>query len=133
MGWGLLHSYVENERQRRKIASLCRLYNRLAGAEPRDTPLRPAREPRTLAAEAVQLYESGTSTTQIARLLGASRTTVSAWIKKAGVPLRRSPITDEQLVLARRLRDQGASYASIGRQIGYTASGVRRRLVEADS
>ncbi|GHG43797.1 hypothetical protein GCM10012320_08090 [Sinomonas cellulolyticus] len=130
---GLLHSCVENVQQRKRILKLRKLRDRLAHAEPRETAPGPAREVKTQAREAIELYQSGISTTQIARRLNVSRTTVAGWIKAAGIPMRHSPITDEQFAEVRRLRDQGLSYERIGRQIGYTASGVRRRLLEDDS
>ena len=78
------------------------------------------------------MYQTGISTTQVACQLGVSRTTVAGWIKAEGIPMRHSPITDTQLAEARRLRGLGFSYERIGQQVGYTTSGVRRRLLEAD-
>ena len=127
---GLLHSTSENVQRRKRVLKLRGLYMALADAEPRPTPTEPHRVPTTRAAEAIELYQTGISTTQVARQLGVSRTTVAGWIKDEGIPMRHSPITDEQLTIARRLREQGQSYATIARQIGYTASGVRRRLLE---
>lgn len=127
---GLLHSCVENMQKRKRILKLRKLIDRLKDAEPREIQLGPAREPKTRAPEAIEMYRSRISTTQIARRLNVSRTTVAGWIKAAGITMRHSPITDEQFAEARRLRDQGASYERIGRQIGYSASGIRRRLLE---
>lgn len=46
---------------------------------------------------------------------------------KAGIPDPKPPIDLEE---ARRLRRLGHSYADIGRELGYRASSIRRRLLE---
>lgn len=44
-----------------------------------------------LASKAVQLYEAGFSTVEVATRLDVTPTTVGAWLKAAGVQMRRSP------------------------------------------
>lgn len=110
---GLLHSTSENVLQRKRTLRLRGLYKLLAHTEPRKNSTKPHqhREQLARAAEAIKLYRSGISPTQLARQRGASRRTAAGWIKAEGVPMRHASVTDKHFAEAMRLRDQGLPYA----------------------
>jgi hypothetical protein len=69
-------------------------------------------------AKLIAEYEAGTSTTQLAALFELSKGAVLTLLHEAGVPMRRRPLTDQELADARQLYESGLSLVAVGERIG---------------
>ena len=75
---------------------------------------------------AITAYEAGAKLDEVAAQFGVHRHTVASHIKATGVRLRYAALTDDQIVEARQLYDEGRSFAQIGEQLGKDPSGIWR-------
>jgi lambda repressor-like predicted transcriptional regulator len=90
----------------------------------RVTPVSPADQVKITAA-----YQHGASITELAAELGLTRLTVSATLRRLGVPMRpRHSPTEEELERAVELYERGWSLAKIGKELGYDSKIIWRRL-----
>ena len=76
---------------------------------------------------AVTEYESGRKMVDVAAELNVHWSTLGRHLKRAGV-VRPQSMTADQIAQAARLRATGMSFAAIGRQLGFSADAVSRRL-----
>lgn len=84
-------------------------------------------------AEVVALYESGAPIKEIAQRFRVHRVTVSEICKRHGVELRSTKrrMTEEQVEIAARRYREGASLATIGKELGLNASTIWNRLIKS--
>lgn len=75
-------------------------------------------------------YQAGATVLALANKYGFNRNTIPTILKRAGVRLRGSGLTDEQIDEAVRLYEAGQSLARIGNRFGVDAHTVRRRLLD---
>ncbi len=80
--------------------------------------------------ELVARYQAGDLMTELAERYGIHRRTVSAILKRHGVPTRATGLSPEQIQHAVLLYAQGQSLAKIGRALGVDAGTVHGRLRE---
>ena len=84
--------------------------------------------PKRLARE----YERGASYRALAAKYGSSEKTIRRHLGDLAQPRstgpRRMPVDDAEIV---RLRDQGMSWSQLGRQVGMSYTGVRKRYAIA--
>jgi DNA-binding CsgD family transcriptional regulator len=69
-------------------------------------------------------YEAGKTMKDLAVEFGINRLTVSAHLRRAGVPLRRSGLDTEQTAEAARLYDAGWSSVKLAERFGVSADTV---------
>lgn len=76
---------------------------------------------------AEQLREQGTPDTRIATLVGIAPKTITKYLGPTGAKCAPLPEAERKLKqrTARMMRQQGASFAEIGRVLGVTKQGVR--------
>ncbi len=88
------------------------------------------RKQRLLSADdAVRLvdgYRDGKTVYELGREFGIHRVTVSAHLKRAGVPMRRLGLDESLRAEITRLRDEGWSYARLGERYNVDPATVRR-------
>jgi len=80
--------------------------------------------------ELVARYQAGDLMTELAERYGIHRRTVSAILKRHGVPTHASGLSEEQIQHAILLYAQGQSLAKIGKALGVDAGTVHARLRE---
>lgn len=80
--------------------------------------------------ELVARYQAGDLMSELAQRYGIHRRTVSAILKRHGVPTRASGLAPEQIRRAVLMYAQGQSLARIGKLLGVDATTVRARLRE---
>ena len=73
-------------------------------------------------------YRSGASVYELADRFGIHRTSVSANLHRAGVPMRRQGLSEQQKSLALGLCEQGWSIAHISDRFDVNPATVRRAL-----
>jgi hypothetical protein len=99
-------------------------------------PSRPYALPRRLGATQVQelmrAYRAGTPSPELAEHHGVAKSALLQLLHHEGLAIRKPGMTPKQITEARRLRDQGLSYAAIGKQLGFVGSTVWRGLVRPD-
>jgi DNA-binding MarR family transcriptional regulator len=78
----------------------------------------------------VQRYQAGDLMTELAERYGIHRRTVSAILKRHGVPTRASGLSPEQIQRAVLMYAQGQSLGKIGKLLGVDATTVHARLRE---
>ena len=78
-----------------------------------------------------ELYAGGLDAKTIGAVLGLHRTTVTQYLREAGVPLRRRGLTDTQLAEAIRLYSEGWSGARLGERYDCNPETVRQTLKRA--
>ena len=76
------------------------------------------------------MYHEGKSMNDIARHFGLHRTTVRAILDRAGANVRSRAMTPAQIRLAAKLYEQGLTLEEIGKQLGFTAETIVKRLRE---
>lgn len=80
------------------------------------------------AGRAVKLYRGGMSGPEVAQQLGVTASTVSKWVRAAGVaahkPGARLPVDDGEIL---RLRSQGLLWREVAAQVGMSKDGVVSR------
>ena len=75
------------------------------------------------------LSRDGMRVYDIAKKLYVSDRTVSRYRKKLGIAaFERKPLTEEELVQAKRLLEDGANYAEVGRTIGRSSHAIRNHF-----
>lgn len=76
------------------------------------------------------LIRSGLTVAGVAEAAGVSRRTVIRARRRLGIQVRppRAPLTAEELNLAKRLLEDGASYTEVGRTIGCRDMTVSKHL-----
>jgi DNA invertase Pin-like site-specific DNA recombinase len=79
----------------------------------------------------VAAYKAGATARSIARQHGVSNTALVQFLRDAGVPIGRQPLTEAQLAQIVDLYEQGASTYEIERATGTPKSTVGRALNEA--
>jgi hypothetical protein len=79
--------------------------------------------------ELTAAYEAGTSTPELCRHYGLSKTAVLKLLREAGVKMRRQGLSEEQIEIAVQLREQGLGYSEIARRIGKAKSSVRAAVL----
>lgn len=81
--------------------------------------------------EVVALYKEGIAVKEIAARFNIHRRTVSVICERHGVELRNKTrgLTDEQLQIAIRRYEEGASLATVGAELGINATTVRKHLL----
>lgn len=98
------------------------------------TPPPPTQRQRRLDAaeqeDLVARYQAGDLMTELAERYGIHRRTVSAILKRHGVPTRTSGLSPEQIQHAVLLYAQGQSLAKIGKALGVDAGTVQGHLRE---
>jgi DNA invertase Pin-like site-specific DNA recombinase len=97
------------------------------------TPPTTQRQRRLDAAEQEDLvarYQAGDLMTELAERYSIHRRTVSAILKRHGVPTRASGLSPEQIQQAVLMYAQGQSVAKIGKLLGADATTVHTRLRE---
>jgi transposase-like protein len=82
--------------------------------------------------ELIARYRAGDLMSDLAQRYGVHRRTVSAILKRHGVPTRASGLAPEQIQRAVLMYAQGQSLAKIGKQLGVDAGTVHARLREQD-
>lgn len=75
-------------------------------------------------------YTAGATLTDLATTYGYSRVGISGALKGAGVHLRRTRLTPEQVIEAERLYRTGQSLGRVAARLGVDAGTVRTRLIE---
>lgn len=80
--------------------------------------------------ELVTRYQAGDLMTELAERYGIHRRTVSAILKRHGIPTRTTGLSTEQVQRAVLLYAQGQSLAKIGKAFGVDAGTVHARLRE---
>lgn len=98
----------------------------------RDRP-KPRRAPQLNDEKAQQLiadYRSGSTVYELGDRFDIDRKTVSAMLKRHGVPMRRRGLSPEQVDEAVQLYEGGWSLARIGERMGVDATTVLNRLRE---
>lgn len=80
--------------------------------------------------ELVARYQAGDLMSELAQRYGIHRRTVSAILKRRGVPTRASGLAPEQIQQAVLMYAQGQSLARIGKLLGVDATTVHARLRE---
>ena len=78
----------------------------------------------------VRRYQAGDLMTELAERFGIHRRTVSAILKRHGVPTRASGLSPGQIQRAVLMYAQGQSLAKIGKTLGVDAGTVHSRLRE---
>ena len=63
-------------------------------------------------------YKAGTPSTQLTALFDLSKGAVLTLLHEAEVPMRRRPLTDQELADARKLYESGLSLVTVGERIG---------------
>jgi len=76
----------------------------------------------------VERYGSGSTTYELADEFGVHRTTVSQSLKEAKIILRLHPPDDEEIGQMVRLYESRLSLATVGKQLGFSPSTVRRYI-----
>ncbi len=75
-------------------------------------------------------YQHGATMAKLARQIGVRRTTVSAVLRRAAIPVRVGLVpTAEQINEAIRLYGDGWSLARIGKRLHFDAKTIRRHLI----
>jgi predicted HTH domain antitoxin len=127
-------TYYNPKDQVRALEQLREKLPRLDAPEPMSTKRDRPRRARQLGTDQIQKliagYRSGATVYELAEMLGIERRTVSAILRRNGVPMRRCGLSDDQVEDATRLYDQGWSLARIGNRMDVTADTVRKRLLE---
>lgn len=75
-------------------------------------------------------YQAGATLTELAARYGYNRVGISNALKKAGVRLRRTGLTEEQADEATRLYATGQSLATVAARFDIDAGTVRTRLIK---
>jgi len=75
-------------------------------------------------------YQAGATLTDLADRYGYNRVGISNALKKAGVRLRRTALTDEQADEAERLYGEGQSLATVAARFDVDAGTIRMRLLK---
>jgi hypothetical protein len=83
------------------------------------------------AAELVAGYEAGATIDQLATQFQIHADTVTRHLKRAQVPRRYRPLTDDQVKTALELCAMGQSLAMVGEQLGCHGNTVRLALIRA--
>jgi transposase-like protein len=78
----------------------------------------------------VEAYESGTRFTDVARRFDLDESTVTKYLKLAGVARRSRSMSEEEKAEARRLFGAGLSIERISRQLGYAWRTVQKAVLE---
>ncbi len=91
-------------------------------------PKRAKRLNATEMARLVERYEAGATVYELAAELDVHRTIISRRLKGAGVQMRFTPLTEEQVEAAIKLYDKGLSLSTVGRELGFNASTIYRAL-----
>lgn len=87
--------------------------------------------PPDVAERVVRLYQSTSlSVKEIAEIGKCSERTVTRLVREAKVPFRiqTEPMSAEDMVLAEKMLDDGASYHEVSRTIGCGVAVIRRRF-----
>ena len=79
-------------------------------------------------ARLVEHYEAGATVYELAVEFGVHRTIISQRLKGAGVEMRFTPLTKEQVEAAVALYETGLSLAYVGQQLGSNATTIHRAL-----
>jgi DNA-directed RNA polymerase specialized sigma24 family protein len=128
---------------RGEISRLASLAEKITSTEARAEKVRPvapssngrkqAQRRLSLESQAVVVseYEAGATIQALAAEHRVYRTTVTAILQRAGVPLRRRGLSPHQAVEAVQLYSEGWSTAELGRRYGVDDMTVRRRLLAA--
>ena len=114
-----------------KLANLAP--NPAIAAAPRDQVSRSLRrrlEP-ALIKQLVAEYESGTTTPSLCETYGLSKTGILRLLRDEGVALRRRPLTDDQVEVARKLYEHGHPITVIAAHLDTSYNNVRQRLIKA--
>jgi hypothetical protein len=75
-------------------------------------------------------YETGASTTELCKCYGLSKGGVLKLLRDAGVEMRWQPMTETEIAMGLKQREQGCSYDEIGRRLGKAQTTVWRVLRE---
>lgn len=133
--WVDLRGRYWNQRaQVRTLESLLRkLPSPATPVRRRQTPRMPGRARRLDDGQVQALiegYQAGATVYELGERFGISRQTVSRYLHRRGVPMRRQGLTPEQIDEAVRLYEAGWSLARIGAQMDVDATTVLARLRE---
>ncbi len=75
-------------------------------------------------------YESGAATPSLCESYGLSKTGVLRVLRDEGVPLRRRPLTSDQVELATKMYEHGHPIAAIATRLDTSYNNVRQRLIK---
>jgi len=81
--------------------------------------------------ELVAAYISGAPTTELMKTYGLSKSAVLKLLRDREVPMRRQPLTSEQIQHATALYESGATLVKVSEQLGSPTESIRRALIEA--
>ncbi|SIS13000.1 hypothetical protein SAMN05880568_2905 [Microbacterium sp. RURRCA19A] len=74
-------------------------------------------------------YESGATTPSLCATYGLSKTGILRLLRDEGVALRRRPLTDDQVQVARAMYEHGHPIATIASHLDTSYNNVRQRLI----
>lgn len=75
-------------------------------------------------------YESGSTTPSLCATYGLSKTGILSLLRDEGVALRRRPLTEDQVQVARAMYEHGHPIATIATRLDTSYNNVRQRLVK---
>ena len=75
-------------------------------------------------------YESGATTPSLCETYGLSKTGILRVLRDEGVPLRRRPLTRDQITLAKTLYERSQPIAAIATRLDTSYNNVRQRLIK---
>ncbi|MEV7757809.1 hypothetical protein AB0O16_07725 [Microbacterium sp. NPDC089180] len=82
-------------------------------------------------AEVARRYESGATTTQLARDYGVAKSTIIGILRDKDVVVRRQPLTPEQVREAAHLYRDGLSLSQVATQLGVNQETMRVAIIKA--
>lgn len=112
-----------------KLADLTPNFATSALVEQVSRSLRRRLEP-TLVKQIAAEYESGATTPSLCDTYGLSKTGILRLLRDEGVALRRQPLTDNQVEVARTLYEHGHPIAAIATRLDTSYNNVRQRLIK---
>lgn len=81
--------------------------------------------------DVIEMYRAGKTTRQIAEATGAHRHTIANRLKLAGIKLRRSKISKDEVAKLVRLYESGLSMAAVGERLNLDAQTALNYLKRA--
>jgi DNA-directed RNA polymerase specialized sigma24 family protein len=79
-----------------------------------------------------QQYVGGSTIRELAETFRVHRSTVTALLERGSVARRRKGLSPNEAHLAAQLYEEGLSFATIGKRLGFSGDTVRRRLYKED-
>lgn len=126
----MLGAYPNRNISQEKLTKLLNLPVDPARTQPvaKTAPLRARRLNRTQVAELVSRYQAGETVYELGRAFGINRNTVSAILKREGVPIGWRRMSDQDIAQAIAYYQAGESAATVAARFNVNPSSIHHHL-----